>query len=322
MKNARLIASLFLLALLCAALSSCFFFGTPAPWEEDKLRDIFFSAEYLEERGVADFPLPKLEGSYLDAEKNILYLNLSREEFEAYTNTVVDYLRQKEELAVTGFKCDSDISGVFLLLYRYPLLASLDVEEITYPSENERIFGFSTEALGDMYDGRADVENAKFVSLTWEPTTKDSGATYTTVMEFPHYYQSKLLVCHHGHTFEEVTYPVPGTVFTTTIKTCTRCAKKESEGYGYGNELDKFSWTVVEGTEYLTSGIHASHYRGAFVKIPVQIPDGVTLKMTVSGTDIPLFEKDSSEPYFAFIMPYGNIEIVIEAIAETHSASN
>ena len=55
MKNARLIASLFLLALLCAALSSCFFFGDPAPWEEDKLRDIFFSAEYLEERGVGPY---------------------------------------------------------------------------------------------------------------------------------------------------------------------------------------------------------------------------------------------------------------------------
>ena len=314
MKNARLIASLFLLALLCAALSSCFFFGDPAPWEEDKLRDIFFSAEYLEERGVADFPLPKLEGSYLDAEKNILYLNLSREEFEAYTNTVVDYLRQKEELTVTGFKCDSDIGGVFLLLYRYPLLASLDVEEITYPSENERIFGFSTEALGDMYDGRADVENAKFVSLTWEPTTKDSGATYTTVMEFPHYYQSKLLVCHHGHTFEEVTYPVPGTVFTTTIKTCTRCAKKESEGYGYGNELTEFAWTIKGGTEYSRSGVRGFAYRGELVEIEAYTAVDQNLKMTINGTEIPLIQNADGKQVFAFIMPYGDIEIVIEAI--------
>lgn len=319
MKKARLIVSLVLLILLCSSLSSCFLFGPPSPWEEDKLRDTFFPADYLAERGVEDFPVPKLEGSYFDAEKNILYLNLSRQDFDAYVDDVVDYLRQKEAFPVKGFQCDSDIGGVFLLLYRYPLLASIEVENISYPLENTRIFGFSTKGFGDMYDGRLDVEGAKFVSLTWEPTTKDSGAAYTAVMEFPHHYQSKFLVCYHGHEFEEVTYPVPGTVFTTTIRTCTRCGEKESEGYGYGNELTEFSWTVVEGTAYLTSSVHALRYRGSLVQIPVKISDGVNLKMTANGTDIPLFEKDGEEAFFAFIMPYGNVEIVIEAIEHVHT---
>ena len=314
MKKARLIVSLVLLVLLCSSLSSCFLFGPPSPWEEDKLRDTFFPADYLAERGVEDFPVPKLEGSYFDAEKNILYLNITRQDFDAYVIDVVEYLRQKEEFPVKGFQCDSDIGGVFLLLYRYPLLASIEVENISYPLENTRIFGFSTMEFGDMYDGRLDVEEAKFVSLTWEPTTKDSGATYTAIMEFPHHYQSKFLVCYHGHEFEEVTYPVPGTVFTTTIRTCTRCGEKEREGYGYGNELTEFAWTVKSGTEYSKTGVRGFAYRGELVEIEVYTAADQNLKMTINGTEVPLIQNADGKQVFAFIMPYGDVEIMIEAI--------
>ncbi len=320
MKKARFFAFLLCLTLLCTALSSCFFFSSPRAWEEDKLTNTFFSTEYLAERGVADFPVPKLDGSYFDPDKNILYLNLSREEFDAYANDIVAYLRQKEELKSKGFKCGSDLTGVFLLLSRYPLLASLDVEEIPYLTENERLFGFSVEELGDLSsDGRREMDDPHFVSLSWEPTTKESGATYTTAMEFPHFYRAEVEICYHGHDFESVTYPVPGTVFTTTIRTCLRCREKEREGYGYGDDLKKFSWTVVEGTEYLVSGIHKEEYRGSLVEIAAVPPMGKTLKMTINGTDIPVAKELDGQQIFAFIMPYGNIEIAIKAIDHEHT---
>ena len=319
MKKAKFFVFLLCLALLCSVLSSCFFFGPPTPWEEGKLTNTFFSTEYLAERGVADFPVPKLENSYFDPDKNILYLNLTREEFDAYVSDVVEYLRQKDEFKSQGFKCGSDLTGVFLLLSRYPLLASLDVEEIPYLTENERLFGFSTEELGELYDGRREVEDPHFVSLLWEPTTKNSGTTYTTVMEFPHFYHAEVEICYHGHEFEEVTYPVPGTVFTTIIRTCLRCGETEREGFGYGNELKKFSWTVVEGTEYLVSGVYKEEYRGSLVEIAATPPSGSTLKMTASGTDIPVTKEVDGQQIFAFIMPYGNVEIVIEAIEHEHA---
>jgi hypothetical protein len=305
---------LLLVAVLCGTLSSCtFLFGPAKPWEDSMLRDTFFGEDYLAERGVADFPALKLEGSYFDPEKNILYLNLSREEFDAYTEVIADYLRQKEEFKVKGFKSGSDLTGVFLLLRRYPLLASLDVEKIPYIAENERLFGFSTEELGELSsNGRREVENPYFVSLWWEPTTKESGATYTTVMEFPHFYDAEFEICYHGHDLASVTYPVPGSVLTTTIKTCLRCGEAEREGYGYGNELKKFSWTVVEGTEYLFSGVHKEEYRGSLVEIAAIPPEGKNLKMTISGTDIPVAKEVDGQQIFAFIMPYGSIEITIE----------
>ena len=316
MKKTKTFAVLLLLAVLCGALSSCFLFGTPSPWEEGLLRNTFFTTEFLAEHGVEDFPAPKLEGSYFDAEKNILYLNLTREEFDAYTDDIVDYLRQKEELKVKGFKSGSDLTGVFLLLSRYPLLASIDVEEIPYITENERLFGFSTEELGELYDGRREVEDPHFVCLTWEPTTKESGATYTTVMEFPHFYDAKYEVCYHGHEFESATYPVPGTVFTTTIMTCNRCHEEEREGYGYGDDLKEFSWTVTEGTELVASGMHSLAYRGELVEIPVKVIENATVRVIANDTELPLVKTTDGTWIYAFVMPYGDVTITVERVGE------
>ena len=277
----RKFAFFLLLIGLCLILAYCLFHPTKA-WEDDMLRDTFFGEDYLSARGVADFPAPTLEGSYFDAEKNILYLNLSREEFDAYTDDIVDYLRQKEEFKTKGFKCGSDLTGVFLLLSRYPLLASIDVEEIPYITENERLFGFSTKELGKLSSGgRREVEDPYFVSLVWEPTTQGSGAIYTAVMKFPDFYHTEFEICYHSHNFESITYPVAGTVHTTTISTCLRCGEKTREGYGYGNELKEFSWTVTEGTEYVVSGIHKKEYRGALVEIATKTPAERKLKMVI-----------------------------------------
>ena len=200
MQKTRIYTALLLIAVLCIALSSCFFFDAGKPWEEDKLTNTFFGTEYLAERGVADFPVPKLEGSYFDADENVLYLNLSREEFDAYTNTVTDYLLKNENLAVKGYHCGNDIWGLLIIPIRIYQLAPLDMENISYLSENERLFGFSTEEPDDLYDGEAEVKSVKFVSLVWEPTTKKSGASYTAVMKFPALtMRAEYLPCHHSH---------------------------------------------------------------------------------------------------------------------------
>lgn len=321
MKKASVLLTFLLIAVLCGVLSSCtFLFGPAKPWEEGKLTETFFDEEYLAERHVADFPAPKLEGSYLDPEKNILYLNLSREEFDAYASDIVAYLRQKEELKFKGFKCGSDLTGVFLLLSRYPLLASLDVEEIPYLAENERLFGFSTKELGELSsDGRQKVEDPNFVSLTWEPTTKESGAIYTTLMEFPHFYRAEYDICYHCHNFTSVTYPVAGSVLTTTVSTCARCGKMEREGYGYGNELNKFYWTVTEGTQYLVSGISKQEYRGSIVEIAVKAPAEKDIKFIAAGTEIPKVRETDGAWIYAFVMPYRDVEITIEAVEHEHT---
>lgn len=303
-----------LLIGLCLILTCCFFHPAKE-WEDDMLRDTFFEGEYLAERGVADFPIPQLDGSYLDAEKSILYLNLTREEFDAYTNTVAAYLRESDALAVKGYHCGVDMQTLLIIPLKTYQLASLDAEEFSFFYGDERIFGFSTEEPTDnSYRGALTLKNPKFVSLKWEPTTKKSGASYTTVMQFPFYYGAEYLLCHHGHDFESVTYPVPGTVLTATISTCLRCGEQTREGYGYGDDLKEFSWTVVAGREYLVSGMHKSEYRGSLVKIATQAPDGKKLKMTVNGTDIPVVGEVDGEQIFAFIMPYGDVNIIIEAI--------
>ena len=314
-----------LIAVLCGTLSSCVFlfrFGNRKPWTEDKIPETFFDEEYLAERGVADFPVPKLEGAYLDPEKNILYLNLSRTEYEDYAELIAAYLRGKEEFPVKGFHCgNNDQYLMFLPMKRYQF-ASLDVDDIPYVKENERLFVFSTFPLGETSsDGATEIKNPTHVLLKWnDATAKNVDEPYTVEMSFPDLLgKSEFLSCYHGHTFEEVIYPVPGTVLTTTVRTCTRCGEEEREGFGYGNVLKKFSWTVTAGTEHLVSGMYAMAYRGEIVEIAVKAPESGDIKMTANGTEIPKVKETDGEWIYAFVMPYINVEITIEAIEHKHT---
>lgn len=325
MKKTRILSALLLVAVLCGTLSSCVFlfrFWDKTPWTEGKIPETFFDEEYLAERGVADFPVPKLEGSYFDPEKNILYLNLSRTEYEDYAELIAAYLRGKEEFPVKGFHCgNNDQYLMFLPMKRYQF-ASLDVDDIPYIKDSERLFVFSKIPLSDASsDGATEIQNPTHVLLKRnDATAKNVDEPYTVEMSFPDLLgKSEFLSCYHGHDFDEMTYPVPGTVLSTTIRTCKRCGEEERSGYGYGTEPDKFSYTVVKGTEYLVSGMHASHWRGSLVEIALKAPESGDLKMTANGTIIPKVRELDGEWIYAFIMPYGNIEITIEAVEHEHT---
>ena len=324
MKKTRILSALLLITVLCGTLSSCVFlfrFGDKKPWTEDKIPETFFDADYLAERGVADFPLPPLEGAYLDPENDTLYLNLSRAEYEAYAEVIAAYLRGKEELIVKGFHCgNNDQYLMFLPMKRYQF-ASLDVDNIPYTKDNERLFVFSGLPLGETsYDGATEIEKPTHVLLKWSDSPRNVDEPYTAEMTFPDLLgKSEFLSCYHGHDFEEMTYPVPGTVLTTTFFTCTRCHKEEREGYGYGNELKKFYWTVVEGLEHLVSGMSASVYRGELVEIAVKAPAEGDIKFVAAGTEIPKAKEVDGKWIYAFIMPHRDIEITIEAVEHKHT---
>ena len=325
MKKTRILSALLLVAVLCGTLSSCVFlfrFGNRKPWTEDKIPETFFDEEYLAERGVADFPVPKLEGAYLDPEKNILYLNLSRTEYEDYAELIAAYLRGKEEFPVKGFHCGNNDQYLMVLPMKRYQFASLDVDDVPYIRDNERLFVFSAFPLGEMSsDGATEIKNPTHVLLKWnDATAKNVDEPYTVEMSFPDLLgKSEFLSCYHGHTFEEIIYPVPGTVLTTTVRTCTRCGEEEREGFGYGNVLKKFSWTVTAGTEHLVSGIHAMAYRGEIVEIAVKAPESGDIKMTANGTEIPKVKETDGEWIYAFVMPYINVEITIEAVEHEHT---
>ncbi len=320
MKKTRIFTVLLLAAMLCGMLSSCtFLFGPAKPWEEDKLANTFFDADYLAELSISDLPSPTLDGSYFDPDENVLYLNLSREEFDAYSNAIADYLRSKEEFPVRGFHCGIHHQSLMIIPMNEHQFASLDAESLPHYNNDEHLFAFSRIPLGQLYDGVADIKKPKFIQLKWNPTTKPSGAEYTAEISFPTNYRAEFLSCFHGHVFDEITYPVPGTVLTTTIRTCSRCGEEERSGYGYGSEPNKFSYTVVAGTEHLVSGMHASHWRGSLVEIAVKAPTEGDIKFVAAGTEIPKVREYEGEWIYAFIMPYGNIEITIEAVEHEHT---
>ena len=73
--------SLFLIAITLIFSSSCSLIRRDK-WEDRMTANAFFDAEKLELLHLSDIPMPNLENSYLD--ESTLYLNLSREEYDAY----------------------------------------------------------------------------------------------------------------------------------------------------------------------------------------------------------------------------------------------
>lgn len=307
----KLLVCLLVLGLCLVGFKDCF---SPDPWEEDKTRDTFFGEAYLAERGIADFPVPKIENSYFDDEKAVLYLNLTREEYDAYVRTVVDYLRQKEEFKTKGYHCSNGVFGLLLIPLTIYQLAPLDDEYIPY-EKDAVLFGFSTEET-EKGVKQADIKKPRFVSLEWKPTTpKNSAFSYTVEMKFPDYPHAEYLICYNGHQYDkEIVYPVAGKGLFVSLRTCTNCGYKLWSNY-YGNgDINARTVAVREGQEFLVTEPYRTEYTGDVVEIQTIIPESGDFKVTANGTEIPKVKVDDGSWTYAFIMPYENVDVIIEAV--------
>lgn len=100
-------------------LSGCFL-----PRTDDTLKNEFFSEEYLSSLFVHDLPQPPLYDSRLDGET--LYLNLTDEEFLAYSETVGKYLAASPSIYHAGAFHSSEIFGLFLIPVRFDMYSPLE----------------------------------------------------------------------------------------------------------------------------------------------------------------------------------------------------
>ena len=313
MKTTRRVSLLLLVTLLCTSLASCVGLWPTKPWTEGMLAETFFDAEYLAERGVADLPLPKMDGAYYDPEEELLYLNLTRTEFDEYSQAVAEYLRGNDELKIKGFLCGYDIYALLVIPITVFQLAPLDVDHI---GGTERLFGFSTVEPEASYSDEIEVVDPKFVSLKWDAGVKPKGASYTAIMSFPDYLKAEYLPCYHGHDFEDMNYPVAGSVLSTTIRTCTRCHHEERAGFGYGDELEKFTISITEGEQFISSDAPTEAYRGDVVEIKRALLIDADIMLTANGTLIPPRTTEDGRLVFSFIMPDGDVSIVVEEVID------
>lgn len=153
----RIIAIVLMLVFFLIPLTSCdVLAGAFLVWagmqqaQETDARNEFFAPEYLAECKLSDMPIPNVDGSYRTESK--LYLNMTEEEFDAYSKAVFDYLWAKEDAYYKGYEVDSGLAGgiFFIPEDRYaPLLENYDLD-----NDAHRFIFSTTELLneGDEYN--------------------------------------------------------------------------------------------------------------------------------------------------------------------------
>ncbi len=152
----KIIALILMLVMCLVSLTSCdilagaflVWAGTQEP--NMSAQNEFFDSEYLSQCLLSDMPAPNVEGSFRTETK--LYLNLTEEEFDAYSKQVFDYLLAKEDAYFKGYEVDSGLAGgiFFAPEDRYaPLTEDYDLE-----SDAHRFIFSTTEHLneGDEYN--------------------------------------------------------------------------------------------------------------------------------------------------------------------------
>ena len=147
----KTIALILMLAMCLVSLTSCdilagaflIWAGTQEP--NMSAQNEFFDSEYLSQCLLSDMPAPNVEGSFRTETK--LYLNLTDEEFDAYSKQVFDYLLAKEDAYFKGYLADTGFAGGIFYLPedRYaPLLEDYDLKK-----DAHRFIFSTTEHLND-----------------------------------------------------------------------------------------------------------------------------------------------------------------------------
>ena len=135
----------------CTALAGAFLVWAAVNQETSIVAENeFFSTEYLVECKLEDMPVLNVEGSFRT--DTVLYLNMTDEEFDAYSKLVFDYLWAKENAYFKGYEVDSGLAGgiFFVGEDRYaPLLEDYNLEKDVH-----RFIFSTTEFLneGDEYN--------------------------------------------------------------------------------------------------------------------------------------------------------------------------
>lgn len=146
-----LIVAMFLVSLTsCDILAAAFLVWAGTQESGMDAKNEFFAPEYLIECKLEDMPVPNVDGSFRTETK--LYLNMSEEEFDAYSKQVFHYLLAKEDAYFKGYEVDSGLAGGILFAPedRYaPLREDYDLE-----NDAHRFIFSTTELLneGDEYN--------------------------------------------------------------------------------------------------------------------------------------------------------------------------
>ena len=286
---------------------------------EQAVYNVFFSEDLLAEYDLDDMPVPSLDDSVIYGEDvNVLYLNLTKEEFNAYIEELSSYILSRDDIYNKGVWYTSDIAvgPLFIPLtidVYIPFEDNTDLlangNKLAFSKEEDLSSGWVLGLMSDAYEIDIQYENGIIHEIDFE---------YNTVIKIGKAEYARFDTCAKEHKYgEPITYPIPGLEAVIDVYQCIYCGSKTQSYYYGGNDYNAYATVIVKGSEYLESecyrtfSVNPTCYAGLIEQIIIPESDDATYSVTVNGFEIPMTYKEDNCLVYGFIMPDCDVEIAI-----------
>ena len=314
----RAILTLFLLSVVLSISSCC------SPQAEQAEYNVFFSQSVLKEYNLEDMPVPSLKETVIYGEEiNVLYLNLAKDEFEAYAEKLSNYILSREDIYYKGVLYTYDIAvGPMFLPLTIDVYVSLEdnIDQLTngykfaFSKEDELSSGWVTDLMSNAYEIDVIYENGIIDEINFE---------YNTVIKIGKAEYARFDPCAKEHKYgDAISYPVPGAGIDIVVSYCTYCGTETQSYYYGGGDYNAYATVIVSGAEYLekecyrTFTVNPTCYAGLIEYIKIPRSDTAEYTVKVNGFEIPLSYEEDNCLVYGFVMPSCDVEIEITKIVK------
>lgn len=281
-------------------------------------RNEFFSDELLSESKLTDMPVPPHVDNSVIQYGNILYLNLTQDEYEQYVGDLLEYLRERNDIYYLGYSVGFHYNNLFRADVIAPIKDDYDI------SLDKHDFFFSTE---DRLTGRSGdlLASPVNVSIIYEyGQLTHNGFEYNTRIFIYNGIQAHADydVCGAEHTYDEgIEYKIAGSERTITEYTCVHCGSTKSSDFIGDMKYYKVTIEDTDADHYIIDRCDSA-ISGVIVGFKTQRIIDADLKFVVNGTEIYPRETDDGKWIYEFVMPCEDIVITTEIVGDSPTPTN
>ena len=279
-----------------------------ASYDENK----FFSEEVLSQAKLNDIPVPaNIENSVIQY-GNKLYLKLTDDEYVQYVASVLNYLKEKEDIYYLGYSVGS---GLVAEMFPYNEIAPL-AENYQATLYNHHFFFSKENGIDDKNFLSAPVEiDIKRVNA--ELKYKKFQCNTQIIINEGHLAQAQWNICGATHTYDEgKEYKIPGSNNTVTEYTCIHCGSTEMSDFIGDMKMYNIIVEDTNADQYIIKKSD-SVPSGVIVSIITQKLIDADIRFIVNGTEIKPNETEDDKWSYDFIMPCCDVVITTELITSS-----
>ena len=272
----------------------------------------FFSEEVLSQAKLNDIPVPaNIENSVIQY-GNKLYLKLTDDEYVQYVASVLNYLKEKEDIYYLGYSVGS---GLVAEMFPYNEIAPL-AENYQATLDNHHFFFSKENGIDDKNFLSAPVEidikrvNAELKYKKFQYNTQ-------IIINEGHLAQAQWNICGATHTYDEgKEYKIPGSNNTVTEYTCIHCGSTEMSDFIGDMKMYNIIVEDTNADQYIIKKSD-SVPSGVIVSIITQKLIDADIRFIVNGTEIKPNETEDDKWSYDFIMPCCDVVITTELITSS-----